>query len=86
MRHKFTSIKDKGGLKVHLNDTKSLHRGFGYKTYRILRLAQLNVTNRARAFSVTFDTMKEWDNIDNREQAEHRAADEAALQELKDDV
>lgn len=66
-RHKFKSIKDKGGLKIHLNDSKDLHRGFGYKTYRILRIAGLNVTNRARAFSVTFDTMKDWDNNDDRE-------------------
>lgn len=66
-RHKFKSIKDKGGLKIHLDDSKDLHRGFGYKTYRILRIAGLNVTNRARAFSVTFDTMKDWDNNDDRE-------------------
>jgi hypothetical protein len=83
MRHKFQSIKDKGGLKIHLNETRPMHRGFGYKTYRILRLAGLNVTNRARAFSVTFDTMKDWDQNDDREQAERRAEDEAALEELK---
>lgn len=83
MRHKFPSIKDKGGLKVHLNDTKQLHRGFGYKTYRILRLAGLNITNRARAFAVTFDTMKDWDSIDDREQQERRERDEKALEELK---
>lgn len=84
MRHKFQSIKDKGGLKVHLNASKPIHRGFGYKTYRILRLAGLNVTNRARAFSVTFDTMKEWDANDDREQAERKVRDEKALEDLKD--
>lgn len=68
-RHKFQSIKDKGGLKIHLDESKALHRGFGYKTYRILRLAGLNVTNRARAFHVTFDTMKDWDANDDREKA-----------------
>jgi hypothetical protein len=67
--HKFQSIKNKGGLKIHLEETKQLHRGFGYKTYRILRLAGLNVTNRARAFSVTFDTMKGWDAEDDSEKA-----------------
>lgn len=72
-RHKFQSIKDKGGLKIHLDETKSLHRGFGYKTYRILRLAGLNVTNRARAFHVTFDTMKDWDSNDDREKADTSA-------------
>lgn len=66
-RHKFQSIKDKGGLRIHLDESKDLHRGFGYKTYRILRLAGLNVTNRARAFNVTFDTMKDWDANDDRE-------------------
>lgn len=66
-RHKFQSIKDKGGLKIHLDESKEMHRGFGYKTYRILRIAGLNVTNRARAFSVTFNTMKDWDNNDDRE-------------------
>lgn len=68
--HKFQSIKDKGGLKIHLDESKVLHRGFGYKTYRILRLAGLNVTNRARAFHVTFDTMKDWDANDDREKAD----------------
>lgn len=70
-RHKFQSIEDKGGLKIHLDESKHLHRGFGYKTYRILRLANLNVTNRARAFSVTFDTMKDWDHIDDREHTDN---------------
>lgn len=84
MRHKFQSIKDKGGLKIHLDETKSLHRGFGFKTYRILRLAGLNITNRARAFAVTFDTMKDWDANDDREHAEKVAADEQALEDLKD--
>lgn len=69
-RHKFQSIKDKGGLKIHLDESKTLHRGFGYKTYRILRLAGLNITNRARAFSVTFDTMKDWDANDDREKTD----------------
>jgi hypothetical protein len=32
---------------------------------------------------VTFDTMKDWDQNDDREQAERRAEDEAALEELK---
>lgn len=65
--HQFKSIKDKGGLKLHLNNSKAMHRGFGYKTYRILRLAGLNITNRARAFNVAFDTMKDWDANDDRE-------------------
>lgn len=69
-RHKFQSIKDKGGLKIHLNTTKELHRGFGYKTYRILRIAGLNVSNRARAFSVSFKTMKDWDVTDDGERAD----------------
>jgi hypothetical protein len=69
-KHKFQSIKDKGGLKIHLDGSKQLHRGFGYKTYRILRLAKLNVTNRAKAFNVTFDTMKGWDIEDDREKLE----------------
>jgi hypothetical protein len=72
-RHKFLSIKDKGGLKVHLDGSKELHNGFGYKTYRLLRILKLNITNRARAFSVTFDTMKDWDNNDDREQIERAA-------------
>lgn len=72
-RRKFQSIKDKGGLKIHLDASKELHRGFGYKTYRILRVAKLNVTNRARAFSVTFDTMKGWDAEDDRERSEGTA-------------
>lgn len=84
MRHKFQSIKGKGGLAVHLNETKSIHRGFGYKTYRILRVAGLNVTNRARAFSVTFDTMKEWDIIDDGEQAAKKAKQEAEVEALRD--
>lgn len=83
-RHKFQSIKDKGGLKIHLNETKQLHRGFGYKTFRILRLANLNVTNRARAFDVTFDTMKGWDAEDNKEQSEQKALDEHAIESLND--
>jgi hypothetical protein len=66
-RHKFKSIKDKGGLRIHLDESKDLHRGFGYKTYRILRVANLNTTNRARAFNVTWDTIKEWDANDDRE-------------------
>lgn len=69
-RHKFQSIKDKGGLRIHLDESKQLHRGFGYKTYRILRLAGLNVSNRARAFHVTFNTIKEWDANDDRERTE----------------
>lgn len=66
-RHQFKSIKDKGGLKIHLDESKELHRGFGYKTYRILRIAGLNKTNRARAFQVTFDTMRAWDTEDDKE-------------------
>lgn len=71
-RHKFLSIKDKGGLEMHLSETKHLHRGFAHKTYRILRLAKLNTTNRAKAFDVTFDTMKGWDIIDDQEQMSKR--------------
>jgi hypothetical protein len=59
-------------LAVHLAETKPIHRGFGYKTFRILRLAKLNTTNMAKAFNVTFDTMKEWQNIDDQEQAIRR--------------
>lgn len=73
-RHKFLSIKDKGGLKMHLEESRPLHRGFGHKTYRILRLAKLNTTNRAKAFDVTFDTMKGWDIIDDLEQTARRKA------------
>jgi hypothetical protein len=69
-KHKFQSIKDKGGLKIHLDSTKDIHRGFGYKTYRILKLAKLNKTNRAKAFNVTFDTIKTWDIEDEREKTE----------------
>lgn len=83
MRHKFKSIKDKGGLAVHLNESKSKHRGFGYKTYRILRVAGLNITNRARAFSVAFETIKEWDAIDDREQAERKVKDDKEVEALR---
>lgn len=75
MRHKFQSIESKGGLSVHLNETRQIHRGFGYKTYHILRLAKLNVTNRAKAFNVTFDTMKGWDSRDDKEQTSSNADD-----------
>jgi len=67
MRHKFESIQSKGGLAVHLNQTKHKHRGFGYKTFRILRLAHVNTTNLARAFDVSFDTIKDWKIIDDQE-------------------
>jgi hypothetical protein len=85
MRHKFPSIKDKGGLKIHLDTSKDLHRGFGYKTYRILRLAGLNRANRAKAFNVVNDTMKSWDEQYDRETEERRLADEAALNEIRND-
>lgn len=84
MPHRFQSIKDRGGLKIHLDETKPIHRGFGYKTYRILRLAQLNVTNRAKAFNVTFDTMKDWDANDDREQAKRGAKADKEVDKLKD--
>lgn len=84
MRHKFQSIKDKGGLRIHLDGSKQIHRGFGYKTYRILRIAGLNVTNRAKAFNVGFDTMKDWDANDDREQAERKSRHEAGIEELRD--
>lgn len=83
-RHKFPTIKDKGGLKIHLDSQKSLHRGFGYKTYRILRLAGVNKTNRARAFNVTLDTIRNWDEEDNREQGERQAHQDAEVDKLKD--
>lgn len=83
VKHKFLSIEEKGGLKAHLDQTKRLHRGFGYKTFRILRLAKLNKTNMARAFNVTFDTLKDWLAIDDKEQAEKHATDEKAVDELK---
>lgn len=84
-RHKFQSIKDKGGLKVHLDTSKAIHRGFGYKTYKILRLAGLNVTNRAKAFSVTFDTMKDWDGIYDDEQKAKRENAESGLNSINTD-
>lgn len=69
----FKSIKGKGGLKVHLDETKSLHRGLGYRTFKILRGAGLNKTSMRKAFNVTFDTMKDWWSIDDKEQAEKKA-------------
>lgn len=84
MRHKFQSIKDKGGLKIHLDGSKPIHRGFGYKTFKILRFAKLNVTSMAKAFDVTFDTMKEWQKIDDREMAERKAQHETTVDELND--
>lgn len=84
MPKKFKSIRNSGGLKIHLDETKELHRGFGYKTYRILRLAGLNTTNRAKAFKVVFDTIKDWDEIDNEEQAAKKAKAESEVESLKD--
>lgn len=83
MRHKFPSIKDKGGLKVHLNETADSHRGLGYKMYRLSRTAGLNVTARSKLFNVVFDTMKEWDVIDDKEREEKRLKAEADIEDLK---
>lgn len=82
MPHQFKSIKNKGGLAVHLNETRSIHRNFGYKTFRVLRVAKLNVTNMARAFNVTFDTMKDWWAIDAAEQTAKKLESDSALEEL----
>lgn len=82
MRHKFTSIKDRGGLKAHLDESKQLHRGFGYKTFKILRFAKLNITSMAKAFDVTFITMKEWCKIDDREMAEKKEQTDAEINKL----
>jgi hypothetical protein len=97
-KHKFKSIKQKGGLKIHLDggilvdkdgqeqripSTKPIHRGFGYKTFRILRLAKVNTTNMAKAFNVTFDTIKDWKAIDDEEQAAKRAKADAELDDLR---
>lgn len=84
MRHKFLSIEEKGGLKAHLNQTRHLHRGFGYKTFRILRVAKLNKTNMARAFNVTFDTLKDWLAIDDKEQEARRLKAETETEEMRE--
>lgn len=83
MRHKFESIKGKGGLAVHLNQTKQKHRGFGYKTFKILRIAKVNTTNLARAFNVSFDTMKEWKAIDDEEHGIKRKQANKTVDALK---
>lgn len=83
-RHQFKSIKDKGGLRAYLDlsEQKAKHRGFGYKTFKILRMANLNVTNMALAFKVTFDTMKHWWAIDDTEVAARKAQQQTEMDEL----
>lgn len=83
-QHQFKSIKDKGGLKVHLNDPKQKekHRGLGYAMWRTARKAQLNTTALAKLFNVTFDTAKDWKKIDDDEQVIKRTEDDKALDEI----
>lgn len=82
-RHKFISIKEKGGLRTHLDATKPEHRGFGYKTFRILRVAGVNKTAMRKAFNVNFDTMKHWWAIDDDEQRQKKQKAEAEVDSLK---
>ncbi len=83
-RYKFKTIAEKGGMVAYLNSTKDQHRSFGYKTYRILRLAKLNITNRARAFDVTFETIRAWDAEDDRERAEATAKADNIVENFRD--
>lgn len=73
MPHRFKSIKDKGGLAVHLSETRAIHRGFDYKMWRIFRTIGLNTTALAKLMNITFDTAKEWKAIDDREQTAKKA-------------
>lgn len=83
-RHKFQSIKSKGGLEIHLNETKDIHRGLGYKIWRIARVAGLNVTALRKLFNVNAPaTIKDWIRIDDAEQAEKRKQANSEVESLK---
>lgn len=66
--YNYKSIKDKGGLKVHLDATKEKHHGFGYRVWRIARVAGVNTTARAKLFNVSYITARDWTNVDDAEQ------------------
>lgn len=59
-RHKFKSIEETGGLPVHLDNTKTVHRGLGYRVFNILVTAGVNTSNLARAFNVSRSTIEDW--------------------------
>jgi len=80
----YRSIKSKGGLEVHLNETKSLHRGLGYRMWRIARTAGLNTTALRKLFNVTFDTVKDWKVIDDAEQEALRKEADREVESLRD--
>ena len=64
MRYKPPSIEDIG-LEAYLNDTKDLHRGYGYDDF-IDFIAKAGVAKTAKLFGVTRPTIYEWLKVDNK--------------------
>jgi len=62
MRYKPTSIKDET-LKVYLNRTADKHNGLNYATFSTMRNLGVSVTERARRFGVSRDTVYAWDKL-----------------------
>ncbi len=86
VKHQFKTIKDKhGNFPAYLNATKAKHRGLGYTTWRIARMAGLNKTALAKLFNTSFNTIKfSWIPLDDEEQTSKKIKQEKEVEELHD--
>lgn len=66
-RYKAPSIRDEG-LAIHLDSTKSKHKGFDYAAFSSMVKAKVNTSNLARAMGVSRATMDYWLTIYREEQ------------------
>lgn len=59
----------KDGLKKYLNRTKGDHQKLGYTEFVTLVTSEVNISNLARAFSVSRNTVRKWVEIYHEEKS-----------------